>query len=89
MGFRVRRQYSCNSYILDFYVHAARLCIEVDGPDHDPAKDRARDLALAERGIMTVRIPFLDLPDKLPEWSATLRALCASRVALFERVGYP
>jgi hypothetical protein len=43
------------AYRIDIYSPAARLGIEVDGPDHDPERDARRDAYLAEQGILVVR----------------------------------
>jgi very-short-patch-repair endonuclease len=40
---------------MDFYVHDAKLCIEVDGELHDAEHDRKRDRLLLSRGIRTLR----------------------------------
>ena len=57
-GFHVRRQHRMEGYYLDFYVHEARLCIEVDGGVHcyKAWRDMERDKRLSEVGIMTVRV---------------------------------
>jgi very-short-patch-repair endonuclease len=79
IGYRVRRQCSAFGYILDFYVHAARLCIEIDGPLHDSEHDRVRDEKLLEHGILTLRIPAEELPALLEPWLAEIRRLCSER----------
>jgi hypothetical protein len=33
-GLQFRKQHPMGSYVLDFYCHEARLCIEVDGRSH-------------------------------------------------------
>ena len=35
LGFKFRRQHPFNLYILDFYCHRAKLCIEIDGEYHE------------------------------------------------------
>ena len=53
-----RRQHSAGAYVLDFYCHAALLCVEVDGAQHDMTvgHDQCRDDELARNGIATLRI---------------------------------
>ena len=55
-----RKQHPLGAYVLDFYAHLARLCVEVDGYAHGtedrPQRDARRDLWLSERGITTVRV---------------------------------
>jgi very-short-patch-repair endonuclease len=55
-----RKQHPVGPYILDFYCHAVRLCVEVDGSSHgfgdQPARDARRDSWLLEHGVRTLRI---------------------------------
>ena len=57
-GLHFRRQQVINGFVADFYCHAARLIVEVDGPIHDEQHeyDAFRDLALAEHGLRIVRV---------------------------------
>ena len=55
IGFKIKREFPLGAFTMDFYRHEALLCIEVDGEQHDPAKDRQRDAALRDLGIETVR----------------------------------
>ena len=49
LGLRVRRQHVLEPFIVDFYVPASRLVIEIDGSVHvgREAADASRDAALA------------------------------------------
>ena len=51
--------------MLDFYVAAARLAIEVDGSAHDlgdrPAADAERDQWLLAKGVRTLRVSAADV----------------------------
>lgn len=53
---------------VDFYLPIAKLVIEIDGEQHNTAKQTAidvkRDNALSSAGITTVRIPVSDLGDR-------------------------
>jgi very-short-patch-repair endonuclease len=42
-------------YIADFGCHAAKLIIELEGPFHDPGKDREMDAWFATAGYRTLR----------------------------------
>jgi very-short-patch-repair endonuclease len=57
---KFRKQHPLGPYVLDFYCHEARLCVEVDGQSHgfgqQPQKDERRDAWLADRGIRTLRL---------------------------------
>jgi very-short-patch-repair endonuclease len=59
-GLKFRKQHALGPYVLDFYCHAARLCVEIDGASHGFGwqwkKDARRDAYLAERGIRTLRL---------------------------------
>ena len=55
----VNRQKVIGNYIVDFYIHSAKLVIEIDGIQHNSrehkSKDDARDAYLSELGITVVR----------------------------------
>ena len=57
-GFHVRRQQVIDGFIVDFYCHAARLVIELDGGIHagQQADDGERDLVLGARGLQVLRV---------------------------------
>ena len=79
IGFRVRRQYPVDKYVLDFYIHEARLCIEIDGPEHDKEHDEKRDGILGDMGIRTIRIPWTDIPDNMDYWLNEIKAWATVR----------
>ena len=60
LPFRVRRQCPFEGYILDFYIHAHKLVIEVDGVAHDTLEARAynaeRTKLLEAHGLKVVRL---------------------------------
>ena len=62
-GLRFRKQHPAGPYVLDFYCHEARLCIEIDGQSHDftAACDERRDRWLASQGVRTVRVSARDV----------------------------
>jgi very-short-patch-repair endonuclease len=59
-GLKFRKQHPVGPYVLDFYCHAARLCVEVDGGSHGfgrrPLEDERRDRWLLDHGVRTLRI---------------------------------
>ena len=63
-----RRQQVIEGFIVDFYCHAARLAVEVDGVVHKSrsAADRERDQVLAARGIEVRRYGNSEVEDRLP-----------------------
>ncbi|HEX5112815.1 MAG TPA: endonuclease domain-containing protein [Saprospiraceae bacterium] len=42
-GYKYRRQHPCLSYIVDFYCHALKLVIEVDGAIHEGKVNKLED----------------------------------------------
>jgi very-short-patch-repair endonuclease len=57
-GLHFRRQQIIDGFIADFYCHAARLVIEVDGEIHQQQAeyDTERDRVLLARGLRLLRI---------------------------------
>ena len=57
-GFKFRRQFSIDHFIVDFVCLEQHLVVELDGGYHDMTieKDIQRDKFLAERGFRVVRI---------------------------------
>ena len=60
-GYKFRRQFPIDGYVLDFYCAELKLAIEADGRQHGQILmaqyDDQRLLALQERGIEVLRIP--------------------------------
>jgi very-short-patch-repair endonuclease len=58
VGSKFRRQVVIGPYIVDFYNHAARLVVELDGDSHADrgASDRAREAWLEAQGLRVIRI---------------------------------
>jgi very-short-patch-repair endonuclease len=56
-GLKFRRQFPIGRYIVDFYNHANRLVIEIDGSSHDDRKeyDDNRDAYLRAGGYKVMR----------------------------------
>jgi very-short-patch-repair endonuclease len=56
-GFRFRRQVPIGSFIADFVCHEARLIVEVDGGQHDPASasEEGRTRYLESEGYHVLR----------------------------------
>ena len=85
LGFKFRRQHPLEHYILDFYCAEALLNVETDGEQHDltRSRDRERDAAIARHGILTVRVPNLELFErdglKRDRWIREIVSLCEER----------
>ena len=60
-GYKWRRQFSVGPYILDFYCPSERLCVEIDGIQHESEEQKKHDTArseyLAKQGIRVLRVP--------------------------------
>ena len=58
-GYKFRRQHPAGNYILDFYCHALKIAIEVDGNIHNEEKtqeaDYERQKNLEAEGICVIR----------------------------------
>lgn len=77
-GFHFRRQQVIDGYIVDFYCHAARLVVEVDGLIHASQRDydAQRDAALHERGLRVMRIPSEDVRECIDQVLRIISAEC-------------
>ncbi len=67
---RFLRQKVIDNYIVDFYCHAARLVLELDGSQHyEPSgmlKDSIRTERIESRGLTVLRIPNNAVNENLP-----------------------
>ncbi len=81
LGVRIRRQVSMGPYIVDFYIPAIRLIIELDGDSHFDkegiAHDRERDRFLREQGFRVLHFTNAEIRDSLDEAAAIVRRLCS------------
>ena len=64
-GMKFRLQHPLGRFVLDFYCHAARLAIEIDGSAHNEreavARDRERQLMIEGSGIRVLRVRASDV----------------------------
>lgn len=56
-GLKFRRQHAIGPFIVDFYCHALRLVIEVDGEVHEQQRDydEHREIWLRDEGLRVIR----------------------------------
>lgn len=68
-GFHFRRQQVIAGFILDFYCHAVRLIVEVDGAIHEQrtGHDAKRDRILAQHSFHILRISNGDVLQQLSQ----------------------
>ena len=55
LGYRFRRQFGIDRYVVDFYCPKLRLAIEIDGPTHELEKDKYRQGNIESLGIRFIR----------------------------------
>jgi very-short-patch-repair endonuclease len=69
LGYKFRRQYSVDQFVMDFYCPELKLAVEVDGDTHfigkAPEYDNARQLYIESFGIRFVRVRNADVCDSL------------------------
>jgi len=69
LGYKFRRQFSVQTYVVDFYCAPARLAIEIDGDSHfqkgSPARDDARQAAIESFGIDFLRFRNVEVFEHL------------------------
>lgn len=77
-GFHFRRQQIIDGFIADFYCHAARLVIEVDGKihQHQADYDAERDRVLSARGLQLLRIKNEDVIQNLDSVLVRISQVC-------------
>ena len=85
-GLHFRRQHPLGPYVLDFYCHAGRLAVEVDGGIHrlpgGAERDRARDRWLFERGVVTLRLPGHLVENDINGALGRIRSAIAARLQI-------
>jgi very-short-patch-repair endonuclease len=82
-GLSFRTQSPVGRYIADFYCHAARLVVEVDGRTHEGERldhDRARDAWMQEHGIRVVRVQAKELLTNLNGVLRTIQAIAEEQL---------
>ena len=62
-GMKFRRQHPVGSYVVDFYCHAAKLVVEVDGMSHDDklSQDAQRTKHIEGQGLRVLRVTNEDV----------------------------
>ena len=82
-GLKFRRQHPAGIYVLDFYCHAARLAIEVDGFAHDSIRaaksDAARSHYLRSQRVATLRVPAKAVLENLEGALMRIVEVCLQR----------
>ncbi|MEH2251263.1 endonuclease domain-containing protein [Nostoc sp.] len=78
-GLHFRRQQIINGFIADFYCHATRLVIEVDGKIHEQQVeyDAERDKVLSARGLRLLRIKNEEVRHELDKVLMRISTACS------------
>ena len=75
-GWKFRRQQPIGPYFVDFYCHAARLAVEIDGPTHwdeaQSAYDLRRQAWLEAEGNRVLRVPVEEITRSLADVMDTI-----------------
>jgi len=66
-GAKFRRQVPFDRYVVDFYCHAAKLVVEIDGRQHEwfAGYDEGRTEVLSRLGVNVIRLGNADVCDNL------------------------
>ncbi len=79
-GFKFRRQYSINRYVVDFYCPMLKLAIEIDGNYHNTAEtknyDKLRQNFIENYGIKFLRFSNSDITENLEGVIKTISQYC-------------
>jgi very-short-patch-repair endonuclease len=82
-GFKVRRQYGVEDYIVDFYCPKLKLAIEVDGDVHffkeKLRKDQKKNQRLKEENIKVIRMKTVDFEEDYESMIAHLEDVFRAR----------
>ncbi|MBD2386477.1 endonuclease domain-containing protein [Cylindrospermum sp. FACHB-282] len=69
-GYKFRRQYGIDRFVVDFYCPETHLAIELDGSIHDipeiAERDRYRQAFITAKGIHFLRFRNEEISDNLP-----------------------
>ncbi len=75
-GAKFRRQVPFDRYVADFYCHAAKLVIELDGAHHEwfADYDASRSAVIENFGVRVLRFANVEVCDDLDSVLARIRA---------------
>ena len=83
---RFRRQYIIGNYIVDFYCHAAKMAVELDGSQHyapcNAQQEHLRTAYLESQGILVLRFSNLDVNRRFRGVCAEIDRTAKSRSTL-------
>ena len=81
-GVRWRRQQIIDGFIVDFYCHAARLIVELDGSIHRNQQDydAARDEVLTTRNLLVLRFTNTAIETNINNVLTQIHTICQQRI---------
>ena len=87
-GVRFRRQHPISRYIADFYCHAARLVVELDGKIHLAKKenDKERTKEIEELGIQIIRFKNEEVEENIDNIVDRITEKVKSNLNLEEKI---
>ena len=76
LGAKFRRQVPFDRFVVDFYCHAAKLVVELDGKQHEwfADYDADRTRVLESRGVSVIRFANVEVENDLDSVLARIRA---------------
>ena len=82
-GLGFRRQHVIEGFVVDFYCHAARVVVEVDGPVHDQQLDydAERDAILTACDLLVLRVGNANVQHDLEDVLGRIRDACLTRLS--------
>ena len=80
-GFKFRRQWTINRYIVDFACLEAMLVIELDGGQHSPERDALRTAHLEAKGFHVLRFWNQEMIDNPGGVLETILSMLIKRTA--------
>jgi very-short-patch-repair endonuclease len=86
LGLRFKQQHPINTFIVDFYCHAIKLVIEVDGEIHKTEESKAYDQARTDKlenyGIKVIRFDNHQVLNQIESVKREIEQTCKNRFDL-------
>ena len=63
LGYKFRRQYSVNHFVIDFYCRELKLAVEIDGESHNNPEQQKKDIS-RQKYLESFKIKFVRIKDE-------------------------
>jgi very-short-patch-repair endonuclease len=63
LGYKFRRQYSVNHFVIDFYCPELKLAVEIDGASHNNPEQQKKDIS-RQKYVEAFNIKIVRIKDK-------------------------